>query len=155
MTAASVTRQRVVALSAAGLLLVAAVLTMAFVARSSHDRPEPIRGLTDAQVAVARAHGLEVRPNRIATEAAQDDAERAAVAALGQDTFDALRSSVRASLARVLDDGDKVGRGLVWVVFTDEVPGPSISAGESSGVAKPSTTLVVVDPDSFDVIVEE
>lgn len=151
----SVTRQRVLALSAAGLLLVAAALTLAFVARGGQDRPPPIAGLTDAQVSAARAHGLEVRVNRIATDAAQADAEKAAVAALGRETFDALRSSVRASLARVLDDGERVGRGLVWVVFTDEVPGPSISAGESSGVAKPSTTLVVVDPDSFEVIAEE
>jgi len=150
-----VTRERVVALSAAAMLLVAAVLTLAFVAREDHDRPAPIAGLTDAQVSVARAHGLELRVNTIATDAAQDDAEKAAVAALGRETFDALRSSVRASLARVLDDGEKVGPGLVWVVFTDAVPGPSISAGESSGVAKPSTTLVVVDPDSFEVIDEE
>lgn len=151
----SVTRQRVGAVSAALALLVAAVLTLAFVARGGQDQPAPIAGLSVEQVAVARAHGLEVRPNRIATEAAGDDAERAAVAALGRETFDALRSSVTASLARVVDDGEKVGPGLVWVVFTDEVPGPSISAGQSSGTAKPSTTLVVVDPDSFDVITEE
>ena len=151
----SVTRQRVVALSAAAVLLVAAVLTLAFVARDGHGRPDPVGGLTDAQVSAARAHGMELRVNRIATEARQDDAERAAVAALGRETFDAVRSSVRASLARVVENGEKVGRGLVWVVVTDEVPGPSISAGESSGVAKPSTTLVVVDPDSFEVIAEE
>lgn len=151
----SVTRQRVTALSAAAALLVAAVLTMAFVARDGHDRPDPVGGLTDAQVSAARSHGLELRVNRIATEAAQDDAERAAAAALGRETFDALRPSVRASLARVVDDGEKVGHGLVWVVVTDEAPGPSISAGESSGVAKPSTALVVVDPDSFEVIAEE
>jgi hypothetical protein len=65
----SVTRQRVTALSAAAVLLVAAVLTMAFVARDGHDRPDPVGGLTDAQVSAARSHGLELRVNRIATEA--------------------------------------------------------------------------------------
>ena len=148
-------RERIAALSAAGLLLLAAVVVLALVARQSHGTPSSIAGLTDEQVTVARAHGLEVRPNGIATAASQADAERAAIAALGQETFDALRPTVTASLARVVDDGERLGPGLVWVVFTDARRGPSISAGEGAGVAKPRATFLVVDPDTFEVLTEE
>ena len=149
------TRERIAALAASGLVLLVAIVVLGFQARQDNATPEPISGLTDEQVTVARAHGLEVRPNRIATSAAQEDAERAAVAALGREAFDALRPSVTASLARVVDDGERVSSGLVWVVFTDQGYGPSLSAGEGAGVAKPTTTFLVVDPDTFEVITEE
>lgn len=148
-------RERQVALVSAVLVLVAALFVMALVARSSQQAPEPIAGLTDAQVAIARAHGLEVRLNRIATDAASEqEVERAVIAALGQDAFDSLRTSVNASLARVVADGEQVAGGLVWVVFADGVPSPSFGAGQSAGVAAPGQTLVVVDPQTFDVLVE-
>ena len=155
MSELSWSRERVGASVAAGLLLLVAIVVLGLQAREGNTAPRPIDGLTDEQVGIARTHGLEVRPNRIATSAAGDDAERAAVAALGREAFEALRPSVRASLARVVDDGEQVSSGLVWVVFTDEQYGPSLSAGEGAGVAKPTTTFLVVDPDSFEVLTQE
>lgn len=143
------------ALAAALLVLVAALFVMALVARSSQQAPEPIAGLTDAQVSLARAHGLEVRPNPIATAAASDEeVERAAIAALGREAYDSLRSSVNASLARVAVDGEEVAGRLVWIVVAEGVPSPSFGAGQSAGVAAPGQTFVVVDPETFDVLVE-
>lgn len=146
-------RDRQAVLAVTGALLLAAFVALALTARAPQQDPSPIAGLSAEQVALARAGGLDLRINAIATEARASQVEEVAIAALDDEAVEWLRAEVTVSLARVEQaSGERLGPGLVWVVFADGVAPPPLGPGESAGVADPARILVVVDPESLETL---
>lgn len=144
-------RDRQTVLAVTGVLLLAAFVALALTARASQQDPSPIAGLSAEQVTLARAGGLDLRIDAIATEARASQVEEVAIAALGEEAFEWLRVEVSLALVEQAS-GERLGHGLVWVVFADGVTPPPLGPGESAGVADPAHTFVVVDPESLETL---